>query len=121
MLEMNRAYISWPSADPLCPSPHVTGGSVDVWLHKEGKPASLGVPFDWMEKSAGAFYHLHPFRRKVVALEAIEIKRRSILLSSMIKAGFTCYGPEFWHFNHGNQMDSVVTRRTAKYSIIWPG
>lgn len=118
--ESNRTYASWPSADPLCPSPHVTGGSVDVWLHQEGKPVSLGVPFDWMEKDAGAFYHLHPFRKKVLPLDAIVSKRRSILLSSMINAGFTCYGPEFWHFNHGNQMDSVVTRKMAKYSIVQP-
>jgi|GEM_PF-3012175 len=31
--KQNRQYVSWPSIDPLCPSPHLTGGAVDVWLY----------------------------------------------------------------------------------------
>jgi len=39
----------------------------------------------------------------------------------MTKAGFSCYGPEIWHFNHGNQMDSLVKGGMAAYSYIEPG
>lgn len=56
--EANRQYVSWPSTNRRCPSPHATGGSIDVWLYRDGKPADLGVPFDWMETNASAFYHM---------------------------------------------------------------
>jgi len=64
MHEANRTYVSWPSKDPTAPSPHTTGGAVDIWLFEEGKAANLGIPFDWMEEDAGAFYHLKLRRKK---------------------------------------------------------
>ncbi|MEI7890864.1 MAG: hypothetical protein WCI36_02750 [bacterium] len=45
MMEANRSYVSWPSSDPFCPSPHATGGSIDVWLYRDNVPVNLGVPF----------------------------------------------------------------------------
>ncbi len=46
IFEANRTYVSWPTKELSSPSPHLTGGSVDVWLYKEGKAENLGVPFD---------------------------------------------------------------------------
>lgn len=118
--EANRKYASWPSSDLRCPSPHYSGGAIDVWLFRNGEPVSLGVPFDWMEEDAGAFFHLKFFRKKIQPYDRVISRRRSILLWSMIRAGFTCYPPEFWHFNFGNQMDSLVNHHVAKYGPIFP-
>lgn len=119
MIDTNRTYVSWPSKDPQKPSPHATGGAVDVWLHKDGKPVNLGVPFDWMEESAGTFYHLK-WRRKRFSGDKTVCKNREYLILAMTNAGFSCYGPEFWHFNFGNQMDALVKKNTACYSYIEP-
>lgn len=117
--DANRTYTSWPSKDPAMPSPHATGGSVDVWLYQNGAPASLGIPSDWMEENAGAFYHLK-LRRARFAADSRVCRNRERLLLAMLAAGFTCYPPEIWHFNCGNQMDALVKGGTARYSYIEP-
>lgn len=120
MKEANKTYVSWPSSDSLSPSPHSTGGSIDVWPYKNGQPLNLGVPFDWMDDEAGAFYHLKTMRRKFFGNDGVACHNRNVLLYAMTKAGFSCYGPEIWHFNHGNQMDSLVKGGVAIYSYIEP-
>jgi D-alanine-D-alanine ligase len=106
--EANRTYVSWPSSDPQQPSPHATGGSIDVWLYEDGQPVNLGVPFDWMEENAGAFYHMRLRRERFAGPDRRICERRERLILAMVRAGFTCYGPEIWHFNFGNQMDALV-------------
>ena len=119
--EANRTYVSWPSKDPRQPSPHATGGSVDVWLYEDGRPANLGVPFDWMEVNAGAFCHLKPGRQPFVRNDVHICLRRQRIQLPMTRAGFTAYGPEIWHYNYGNQMDALVKGdHRAPYSYIEP-
>ena len=118
--EANRSYVSWPSKDPSAPSPHATGVAIDVWLYQNGQPVNLGVPFDWMEVDAGAFYHFRRNRKPFLGNDRIICARREIMLYAMIQAGFTCYGPEIWHFNYGNQMDALVRGGHAVYSYIEP-
>ncbi|MGD8373279.1 MAG: M15 family metallopeptidase [Candidatus Woesebacteria bacterium] len=119
--EVNRQYVSWPSTDVKCPSPHATGGAVDVWLFEDDKPADLGVPFDWMEASAGAFYHLGSSVQPWPSGDDLAVNfRREILIRAMVSAGFTCYPHEVWHFNFGNQMDAVVRGGGARYGYVEP-
>jgi len=120
MIGANRTYVSLPSKNLLCPSPHLTGGSVDVWLFKNGEAENLGVPFDWMEKNAGAFYHLKIRRERFHGNDRQICQNRKLLLLAMIKADFSCYGPEIWHFNYGNQMDALVKGGHAVFSYIEP-
>jgi len=118
MREANRTYVSWPSKDPAAPSPHATGGAVDVWLIANGAEADLGVPFDWMEEEAGAFYHLKLRRKRLAGNDKKVCRNRTRMILAMSGAGFSCYGPEFWHFNYGNQMDALVKGGSASYSYI---
>lgn len=114
-------FVSWPSSDVASPSPHTTGGAVDVWLRDEsGKLVNLGVPFDWMEEDAGAFYHLKLHRKPFQGNDQKISWRRSALVYSMAHAGFSCYGPEIWHFNYGNQMHALVSGLTPCYGYIEP-
>lgn len=94
--EANRTYVSWPSSNRACPSPHATGGAVDVWLFQGGEPADLGVPFDWMEKEAGAFFHLKRMRSRfgLDGRDELVCTNRNTLIRAMVHAGFSCYGPE---------------------------
>ena len=73
-----------------------------------------------MEVDAGAFYHLKRKRKPFLGNDRAISARREVLLYAMIKAGFTCYGPEIWHFNYGNQMDALVRGGPARYSYIEP-
>jgi len=73
-----------------------------------------------MEDDAGAFYHLK-LRRKRFHGNDQEISRsRNILLYAMTQAGFSCYGPEIWHFNYGNQMHALVAGGCACYGYFEP-
>lgn len=122
LIKANRRYVSWPSREKEKPAPHATGGAVDVWLHYGNQAIDLGVPFDHMEKNAGAFYHLKFFRKRF-AKEKLVTQARSAMLFAMLclkDSGFSAYPPEFWHFNYGNQMDSLVTKEVAKYGYIEP-
>ena len=118
--EANQTYVSWPSADPKSPSPHTTGGAIDVWPYENGRRLNLGVPFDWMEEDAGAFYHLKRKRKKFPGNDGLAVHYRNLLIYAMTQAGFSCYGPEIWHFNYGNQMDSLVSGKLARYSYVEP-
>lgn len=120
LFDANRTYVSWPSKDPDAPSPHATGGAVDVWLYQDGEAVNLGVPFDWMEESAGAFYHLRLNRPRFKTNDRRVCFHRERLLLAMLRAGFSCYPPEIWHFNYGNQMDAFVRGGVARYSYIEP-
>lgn len=115
----NTQYVSWPSQDPKHPSPHATGGAVDVWLYEKGRPAELGVPFDWMQANAGAFHHLTGAGWHSGSAEVVR-KNRETLLRAMLGAGFSAYPHEIWHFNYGNQMDALVTGQSARYGYITP-
>ena len=121
MKDTNRTFVSWPSKDPGSPSPHSTGGSVDVWLYEsDGSASNLGVPFDWMEDDAGTFYHLKRNRQPFKGNDKKISGNRTKMILTMADSGFSCYGPEFWHFNLGNQMDALVKGGKAKYSYIEP-
>ncbi|MCA9364629.1 MAG: hypothetical protein KC736_01925 [Candidatus Moranbacteria bacterium] len=118
--DANRVFVSWPSSSVDSPSPHATGGAVDVWLYKDGNPVNLGVPFDWMEDDAGAFYHLKLRRKRFHGNDQEISRRRNVLLYAMTQAGFSCYGPEIWHFNYGNQMHALVVGGEVCYSYSEP-
>lgn len=111
MFEENRKYVSWPSRDPSAPSPHATGGAVDLWLYKDGKPVDLGVEFDCMDERAGIYYPVDDHRI---------LNNRMTLLLAMTKAGLSPYPAEIWHFNFGNQMDALVKNTHAIYSYVEP-
>lgn len=122
--ELKRAtlpYVSWPSSDPTKPSPHATGGVVDVWLWRNDKPADLGVHYDEMTAAAATF-HYHLLCQQPVSHHEQRVSRdRYHLIVDMAKVGFSCYPPEIWHFNYGNQMHPLVEGGKAKYSYTEPG
>lgn len=86
-----------------------------------GTPATLGVPFDYMEESAAAFWHLKHPDASWPEGNPHEVRfNRELLLRAMTTVGFDCYPHEIWHFNYGNQMSALVSNEVARYGYIEP-
>jgi len=106
-------YVSVPSADPVCPAPHITGGAVDLTLGDgDGRPLDLGTHFDAFVPEAGA-----------AALEetpgaARDLRR--VLFWSMAAGGFTAYVEEWWHFDFGDQFWGSILGVPARYGPVAP-
>lgn len=95
-------FISPPSHDPALPSPHNTGGSVDLTL-VDGNLAEIdmGTPFDEFTQRAFTM-HFKKDRNKIH-------NNRILLKSIMEGAGFTNYPEEWWHFDYNNPLWAETT------------
>lgn len=99
-------FVALPSEDPNKPSPHNTGGAVDLIIaDSEGRYLNMGTEFDeTTEKSKTTHYEELFERSKSLTKEEKEIlKNRRFLYNIMTKVGFTNYPEEWWHFDYGNQ------------------
>lgn len=116
IIEMTQTYVSLPSANPTRPSPHATGGAIDLSISdQQGNLLDMGTEFDSFEilaqtayfkyRSEGLFYHLN----------------RKFLHSIMIIAGFTNYPEEWWHYDYGNQFWGHILKRPAIYGLVRGG
>lgn len=97
-----RQFVAPPSNDAKAPSPHLTGGSVDVTLcDANGDFLDMGTEFDQPSLLA-----------RTAALESLEPsegqgpaqQHRRQLFAAMINAGFSNLASEWWHFDYGNQL-----------------
>lgn len=95
---MLNQFVAQPSTDVTKPSPHLTGGSVDVTLcDAMGNALDLGTAFD--EISAQSYSHAFE------GSQCIQVQQhRRMLYWSMIQAGFSNLPSEWWHFDYGNQL-----------------
>lgn len=96
--ELLSLFVAAPSIDPAMPSPHLTGGSVDLTLcTSDGVWLDMGSGFDAPtdESWTAAFERLDN-------REAREYRR--ILYWAMVDAGFSNLPTEWWHFDYGNQL-----------------
>lgn len=95
-------FISPPSHDPALPSPHNTGGSIDLTLVDENlAEIDMGTPFDEFTERAFTM-HFKKDGNKVHA-------NRVLLKSVMEGAGFTNYPEEWWHYDYGNPLWAETT------------
>lgn len=97
-----RTLVSPPSTDPNAPSPHLTGGSVDVTLSDaEGRLLDMGTLFD--EASPLSWSAALEEQTDSPQLATARSNRR-ILYNAMTAAGFTNLPSEWWHYDFGNQL-----------------
>lgn len=106
--EAATRFVSRPSRSVVAPSPHLTGGAVDLTLgDAHGEPLDLGTDFDAFCDLAGAN-----------ALEDTPCTARDLrrlLHWAMHAEGFTNYSEEWWHFDYGNQFWGLVSGHPARY------
>ncbi|ART79904.1 M15 family metallopeptidase [Oceanisphaera avium] len=105
-----RQFVAPPSMDAKAPSPHLTGGAVDVTLcNSDGLLLDMGTEFDDVSAlSASAAFEsvIKPNPR-----ESEVIEHRRLLHSVMLQAGFSNLPSEWWHFDYGNQAWAWATQQ----------
>lgn len=103
--EKTIAFVSRPSTNPADPSPHNTGGAVDLTLaDSNGVSLPLGTEFDeFTPRAITAFYDDLSVQQALSADEQRFIQNRHRLLDVMQKSGFANYQGEWWHFDYGDQ------------------
>lgn len=112
-----RRFVTEPSNDPRCPSPHLTGGAVDLTLaSSDGVALDMGSEFDELSaRSRTDYYEL------ASSAGQVEIRdRRRLLCEVMTRSGFCNYLEEWWHFDLGNQFWGLLQRQIAYYGKITP-
>ncbi|WP_227369378.1 M15 family metallopeptidase [Halomonas sp. M20] len=104
LLSRTREFVSVPSTDSRAPSPHLTGGAVDVTLcDADGLMLDMGTLFDEAVPASHSDYFegqdddLNDRQRLVR-------DRRRLLYYRMHEQGFTNLPNEWWHFDFGDQL-----------------
>ena len=97
-------YWAAPSEGDQSPSPHSTGGAVDLTLRfrATGQPLFMGGLFDDVTEEAwtDAFEH-----KPAVSMSDEEARaNRRLLYWVMVEAGFANNPTEWWHYSWGDQM-----------------
>jgi D-alanyl-D-alanine dipeptidase len=110
-------FVSMPSSDPTHPSPHLTGGAVDLTLTDlTGTPLDMGSSFDELtERSYTDYYGTTSDNSHTIFRE-----RREMLLAVMHGVGFTNFESEWWHFDYGDQFWAEAMSRSAVYGKVSP-
>lgn len=110
-----QEYVSIPSDDPLKPSPHITGGAIDLAIVENGKKLKFGTDWD----AFGIKCHTNYFEGATGGVRLVYKMNRMLLYFCMTEAGFSNYPAEWWHFDFGNQFWSQVSgNRPAIYSVM---
>ncbi|WP_258364156.1 M15 family metallopeptidase [Halomonas sp. LBP4] len=103
LLTRTREFISVPSRDPQAPSPHLTGGAVDVTLcDADGLALDMGTLFDEAVPASHSD-HLERLGELDTRQQRARDHRR-LLYSVMLDQGFTNLPSEWWHYDLGDQL-----------------
>nr|WP_081949040.1 M15 family metallopeptidase [Halomonas xinjiangensis] len=103
LIERTREFVALPSRDPEAPSPHLTGGAVDVTLcDEDGLMLDMGSQFDEATLASHSSY----LEGLVTLDERQRLARdyRRVLYHAMTAQGFTNLPSEWWHFDYGDQL-----------------
>lgn len=113
-----QKYASKPSQDSAHPSPHATGGALDVLLTENGQEALMSPPGaeDFSDVSRTDYYESSDDPNVLIYK-----KHRRMLYECMTRAGFTNYPEEYWHFDYGNQFWGEISDKKAIYGFCEGG
>lgn len=107
-------FVAYPRIDYERPTPHSTGGAVDLTLMKNDQPLPMGTEFDDLTEKA----HTRYFENAVTDEEKEFRDNRRLLYHAMIQAGFANYWNEWWHYAYGDRAWGHETGKTPIYSYI---
>jgi len=111
--------VALPSLDLKKPSPHNTGGSIDLSIvDAQGRLLDMGSPFDDIsERARTDFYEATAESEDAIVAR----NNRRLLYHIMTSVGFTNYAEEWWHFDYGNQNWAWVSEQpNALYTSTKP-
>ena len=120
---LTREFVALPSLNPLRPSPHFTGGALDVTLaDTSGVELPLGTPYDdFSPRAYTRYFEELEQERPLTAEETVCRDNRRLLYHAMTAQGFTNYEAEWWHFDYGNRLWANITGKDAVYGPAQPG
>jgi zinc D-Ala-D-Ala dipeptidase len=115
-----RRFVAFPSCDPARPSPHLTGGAVDVTLgDAAGRELLMGTGFDdFSDCAATRYYEVLQAQRSLAEQELGFLRSRRLLVHLMTQAGFMNYPEEWWHYDFGNRRWAAQTSQPALYGPV---
>lgn len=118
LIEKTRNVVSPARYNSLCPSPHLTGGAVDVTLCDDaGRLLNMGTAFD--ENSPLSWTAALESRADEITFEIINNRR--MLYNAMTEVGFTNLPSEWWHYDYGDQLWAYFNNKpTAIYGVTCP-
>lgn len=96
--EQVRHFVAEPIPDPLRPTPHRTGGAVDLTLFDRttGEDLPLGTAFDEAAPATVTdWFERHP--------QAPVTQNRRLLYHTLVDQDFANYVNEWWHFEFGTR------------------
>lgn len=113
-IALTEQFVSQPSIDALKPSPHITGGAIDLTILDDTKtPLAMGTDFDDFTDKAHTSYFEHNDTHEHASIR----NNRRLLYHVMIQSGFTNFPFEWWHYDYGNQFWAQNSRSLiAHYS-----
>ncbi len=91
-------FVAFPTDDPKRPTPHRTGGAVDLTIIslESGKELPMGTEFDEaVERAVTDWFERYP--------ESPFTENRRLLFQAMADAGFANYPGEWWHYEFGTR------------------
>jgi D-alanyl-D-alanine dipeptidase len=113
--QLREAANAWVAApDVAAPSPHTTGGAVDLTLADEyGQPMEMDGPGGWRALTAPTGCRELPVAAR---------RNRDLLCAALSQAGLTNYPGEWWHWSFGEPGWAVRTgQRRAIYGAMQAG
>ncbi len=120
---MATAFVARPSKSAANPSPHLTGGAVDLNLADDrGRLLDMGTEFDATCRKSHTRYFEEKLERgeRLSADEENQAQNRRLLFHVMAETGFTNYPNEWWHFDYGNQNWAFMSREEKGAAIYGP-
>lgn len=119
--KLARQFVSLPSKDSKKPSPHNTGGAIDISLIDDrGNELDMKTSFDSFSPESGTRYFegKQENGEELSPEEIIYRDNRRLLYHLMTATGFTNYPNEWWHYDYGNQFWGFSTNHKACYGGI---
>ena len=116
LCENVEIFVCRPSYDPLSPSYHNTGGTVDLTIvDGNGAEIPMGTPFDEFTERAFVDHF-----KDMTDPESVKFhKNRMLLQKIMLNADFVNYEEEWWHFSYGTkQWAEKKNREFAIYGSV---
>ncbi|MFF0829850.1 M15 family metallopeptidase [Brevibacillus sp. NPDC003359] len=116
LTEESSKFVAYPTTDLSKPSPHLSGGAVDLTIAGPDGWLEMGTAFDdFSERAATRHYEelVEPTQKD------IEIRdNRRLLYHLMTAAGFVNYPKEWWHFEYGTRTWGQRTQQEPIYGGV---
>lgn len=106
-------FVALPVKRPDRPSPHATGGAVDLTLCRDGQLLDMGTGFD----DFTALAHTDALERDCPPRLETARKNRRILYHLMKSVGLVNYSSEWWHYAYGERQWAAREGRAPIYGF----